>query len=336
MGIRILKGGMLTTVQDLGRTGYQRQGFGVAGVMDVRSFKIANLLLDNPENEAVLEFTLIGPTLEFTATSLIAITGGDFQPTINGEPAPMYTAIYMKKGDILKFGSARTGSRGYVAFSGYLGIPVVMGSRCTNLKSRLGGFKGRKLEAGDYINFRIKRQYLPFFLSRTLDLDEFDQEEATLRVVMGPEEDRFSKKGIETFLNNEYVVTSDFDRMGCRLDGPFIASKETSDIISDGIAFGSIQVPSHGKPIILLADRQTTGGYAKIATVASVDIPKLVQRKTDHKIRFQAISVEEAQRLYLEEIRELDKMRKKIHQPCKEVLECRLVAKRLSRLFESD
>lgn len=335
MGIRILKGGMLTTVQDLGRTGYQSQGFGVAGVMDVRSFKIANLLIDNPENEAVLEFTLIGPTLEFTATTIIAITGGDFQPTINGEPAPMYTAIYMKKGDILKFGSARTGSRGYVAFSGYLRIPVVMGSRCTNLKSHLGGFKGRKLEAGDYINFRIKRPYLPFFLSRTLDLDEFDQEEAELRVVMGPQDDKFSKQGIETFLNSEYVVTSDFDRMGCRLDGPFIAPKETSDIISDGITFGSIQVPSHGKPIILLADRQTTGGYAKIATVASVDIPKLVQRKTDHKIRFRAITVQEAQRLYLEEIKELDRMRKKIHQPCREVLECRLTAKRLTRLFEN-
>ncbi len=245
----------------------------------------------------------------------------------------MYTAIYMKKGDILKFGSARTGTRGYVAFSGYLGIPVVMGSRCTNLKSHIGGFKGRKLEAGDYINFRIKRPYLPFFLSRNLDLDEFDQEEALLRVVMGPQEDRFSRQGIKTFLNSEYVVTSDFDRMGCRLDGPFIAHKETSDIISDGIAFGSIQVPSHGKPIILLADRQTTGGYAKIATVATVDIPKLVQRKTDHRIRFQAISVQEAQKLYMDEVKELDRMRKKIHQPCKEVLECRLAAKRLTRLF---
>lgn len=334
MGIRILKGGMLTTVQDMGRTGYQSQGFSVAGVMDVRSFKIANLLLDNPENEPVLEFTLIGPTLEFTSATIIAITGGDFQPTINGEPAPMYTAIYMNKGDVLKFSSARTGSRGYVAFSSYLQIPVVMGSRCTNMKSKLGGFKGRKLEAGDYINFRIKRRYLPFFLSRTLDMDEFDQEEAELRVVMGPQDDLFSKQGIETFLKSEYTVTSEFDRMGCRLDGPFIASKEGSDIISDGIAFGSVQVPAHGKPIILLADRQTTGGYAKIATVASVDIPKLVQRKTDHKIRFKAITVEEAQRLLLKEAKEFDEMRKIIHQPCKEVLECRLVAKRLRKLFE--
>ncbi|MCI7179570.1 MAG: biotin-dependent carboxyltransferase family protein [Schaedlerella sp.] len=333
MGIRILKGGMLTTVQDLGRTGYQSQGFSVAGVMDVRSFKIANLLLDNPENEAVLEFTLIGPTLQFTSATIIAITGGDFTPTINGEPAPMYTAIYMNKGDILKFGSARTGSRGYIAFSSYLDIPVVMGSRCTNLKSRLGGFKGRKLEADDYIGFRIKRRYLPFFLSRKLDINEYDQEEAVLRVVMGPQDDMFSRQGIETFLNSDYTVTNEFDRMGCRLEGPFIAPKTTSDMISDGICFGSIQVPSHGKPIILLSDRQTTGGYGKIATVASVDIPKLVQRKTDHKVRFKAITVQEAQKLYLEEIKELDEMRKTIHQPCKEVLDCRLTAKRLTKLF---
>ncbi|HIT66822.1 MAG TPA: biotin-dependent carboxyltransferase family protein [Candidatus Merdisoma merdipullorum] len=334
MGVRILKGGMMTTVQDLGRTGYQSQGFSVAGVMDVRSFKIANLLLDNPENEAVLEFTLIGPTLEFTSATIVAITGGDFQPTVNGEPAPMYTALYMDKGDILKFSSARTGSRGYIAFSSYLDIPVVMGSRCTNMKSGIGGFKGRKLQAGDYIGFRIKRRYLPFFLSRKLELDEFEQEEAEIRVVMGPQDDLFSRQGIDTFLNSEYTVTSDFDRMGCRLEGPFIATKGGSDIISDGIAFGSVQVPSHGKPIVLLSDRQTTGGYAKIATVASVDIPKVVQRKTDHKIRFRAITVQEAQALYLKEIEELDKMREVIHQPCKEVLECRLVAKRLRKLFE--
>ena len=337
MGIRVLKGGMLTTVQDLGRTGYQSQGFSVAGVMDVRSFKIANLLIDNPENEPVLEFTLIGPTLEFTSSTIISITGGDFSPTVNGEPVPMYTAFYMIRGHVLKFGSARTGSRGYIAFSSYLEIPVVMGSRCTNLKSKIGGFKGRKLESGDYIHFRIKRRYLPYFLSRKLELEdvhEFEKNETVLRVVMGPQDNLFSKQGIATFLESEYTVTSDFDRMGCRLEGPYIAPKKSSDIISDGIALGSVQVPSHGKPIILLADRQTTGGYAKIATVASVDIPKLVQRKTDHKIHFQPISVQEAQELYKKELIELDKMRKIIHKPCKEVLDCRLVAKRLTKLFD--
>ena len=166
-----------------------------------------------------------------------------------------------------------------------------------------------------------------------MELDEFNQDDVTLRVVLGPQDDRFSKQGIETFLNSEYTVTSDFDRMGCRLEGPFIARKENSDMISDGIAFGSIQVPSHGKPIILLADQQTTGGYPKIATVASVDIPWLVQRKTDHKVRFKAVSVEEAQRLYLAESEELNGMRKRIHQPCKEVLECRQVSRRIRRLF---
>jgi len=334
MGVRILKGGMLTTVQDLGRTGYQSQGFGVSGVMDERSFRIANLLLDNAENEAVMEFTLIGPTLEFTSETIIAITGGDFRPMINKKPAKMYTAVYMHKGDILEFSGCRTGSRGYIAFSSHLNIPVVMGSRSTNIKAGIGGFKGRRLLDNDYLMFRKKRRYLPYFLSRTLELNEFEQEEVTLRVVMGPQDEKFTKEGKETFLNNEYLITSDFDRMGCRLEGPFVAAKEGADIISDGIAFGAVQVPSHGKPIILLADRQTTGGYAKIATVASVDIPKLVQLKTDNKVRFQAITVEEAQQLMRDEMREMDGFRKELIRNCREVLECRLVAKRLAKLFK--
>ena len=190
MGFRVLKGGMLTTVQDFGRSGFQSQGFSVGGAMDVRSFKIANLLLDNPENEAELEITLIGPILEFTADTIIAITGGDFSPKLNDEPVPMYTAVYVRKGDVLSFGSARTGTRCYVAFSGYLNVPVVMGSRCTSLKSGIGGFKGRRLEAGDYISERIKRRYLPFFLSRKLKAPDFDEDNGVLRVVMGVEPER--------------------------------------------------------------------------------------------------------------------------------------------------
>lgn len=334
MGFRVIKGGLLTTVQDLGRNGYQAQGFNVNGVMDRRAFRIANLLLDNPENEAVLECTLIGPTLEFTAPMIISITGGDFRPEINDEEVPMYTALYVAEGDVLKLGSARSGRNCYIAFSNYLKVPVVMGSRSTNLKCRIGGFKGRKLEDGDYIETRITRRiYLPTFLSRTLPLKEYEENKATIRVILGPEEEIFSKKGIKNFLETEYTVGAEFDRMGMRLEGTYIESKRGSDIISDGIALGSIQVPSHGKPIILLADRQTTGGYGKIATVISVDLPKLVQRRMDDKIRFVAVTVEEAQRLLLLEERELQDMRKTIHKPCKEVLECRLAAKRLSKLF---
>ena len=265
---------------------------------------------------------------------IISITGGDFRPELNDEKIPMYTAIYVAEGDVLKIGSARTGRTCYIAFSNYLKVPVVMGSRSTNLKCQIGGFKGRKLEDGDFIETRINRRiYLSSFLSRTLPLKEYEEDKVKIRVVMGPEEEVFSKKGIRSFLETEFTVGAEFDRMGMRLEGSFIETKHGSDIISDGIALGSIQVPSHGKPIILLADRQTTGGYGKIATVISVDLPKLVQRRMDDKIRFEAVSVQEAQKLMLQEERELQEMRKAIHKPCKEVLECRLAAKRLSMLF---
>ncbi len=337
MGIRIIKGGMFTTVQDSGRTGYQDLGFHVCGAADRRSFRIANLLLDNPENEAVLECTLIGPTIEFTSEMIIAMAGGDFRPMINDEPVPMYQALYVRKGDILKLGSARSGRLCYIAFSNYLQIPVVMGSRSTDTISGIGGFKGRKLEDGDYIEERIKRRkYLPWFLSRKLELHEFDSDKAEIRVITGPQDDMFPEAGIRTFLNSEYTVTGNFDRMGVRLDGPFIESRHGSDIISDGIPFGAIQVPGHGKPIIMLSDRQTTGGYAKIACVISVDLPKVTQRRISDKIRFRQVSVETAQKLIREEELEFQSMRDQIHQPCKEVLDIRLTAKRMKQLFEEN
>lgn len=337
MGVRILKGGMCTTIQDFGRTGWQNLGIRVCGVMDRRSFRIANLLLDNPENEAVMECTLIGPTLEFTSSMIISVTGGDFRPTLNDDPMPMYTAVYVTKGDVLRLGTAVTGRTCYIAFSNYLQIPVVMGSRSTDLTAGIGGFKGRALQAGDYIESRIKRRkYLPNFLSRTLPVREFDEDHATIRVVMGPQDDMFSRKGIETFLNSEYTVSGSFDRMGVRLDGRFIESKRGSDILSDGTVLGAIQVPSHGKPIVLLADHQTTGGYAKIAVAAGTDLPKLVQRRVGDHIRFQRITVEEAQQLSAAEEKELQAMRNQIHRPCREVLECRLTAGRLKKLFPAE
>lgn len=335
MGIRISKGGLLTTVQDLGRTGYQSQGFGTSGAMDVRSFKIANLLLENEENEAVLEFALVGPTIEFTTDTIIAITGGDFEGKINDKPITMYQAIYANKGDILEFQGAKTGRYGYIAFSSCLDIPMVMGSRSTNIGSTVGGFKGRILEKGDYIRFRKKRRYIPYFLSHQIEKEEFQGEEATLRVILGPQDDKFTDNGIRNFLNETYKITRDFDRMGCRLEGPFVEYKGTTDIISDGIVFGSVQVPSHGQPIILLSDRQTTGGYAKVATVISVDLPKLVQRNPDHTIKFQEITIQEAQKLVLDEVVQLEEFKKIIQTPCPEVLENRLVAKRLEILLKN-
>ena len=334
MGFQVLKGGFLTTVQDLGRYGYQSQGFGAGGVMDTMACRVANLLVGNPENEAVLEITLLGPELAFTAPTVIAITGGDFGPALNGEPVKMYTALPVKEGDVLAFGGVRSGTRGYIAFAGRLDIPVVMGSRSTNLKSGVGGFQGRKLAAGEVICERIRRPRLPNLAARTLPGPDYGRDDGRLRVVMGPQDALFTEEGIETFLGAAYRVTAESDRMGCRLEGPAIRPKGTSDILSDGIAPGSIQISSAGKPIVLLADRQTTGGYAKIATVISVDIPRLVQMATGREVRFSAVSVQEAQRLYREEAAGMAALRSRIRDAGKGLPARQRVANRLLALYD--
>lgn len=311
MGIKFLNGGLYTIVQDEGRNGHQKSGFHVCGVMDKRAYRIANMLLDNDKNEAVLEFTLMGPTIQFLKDTYVAITGGDFLPALNGNPVPMYQAVAVKKDDVLEFKFGKDGNWGYVAFAGGLDIPMEMGSRSTDLKCGFGGYQGRKLAKDDQISFRIQNKKLNNLEKRIAEQPDYSADVTDIRVVLGPQDDYFTEGGINTFLTSEYTLTSQSDRMGYRLEGDYIEHNEKgSDIISDGIAFGSIQVPAHGKPIIMLADRQTTGGYTKIATVASVDIPKLVQCKFNKKVRFIAIDVEEAQRLYLEELDEYDRIQK--------------------------
>lgn len=314
MGIVFLNGGLNTTIQDLGRNGHQKSGFHVCGAMDQRAMKLANMLLDNDEKEAVLEFILMGPKLQFTSDTFVAITGGNFAPALNGQPVPMYQAVAVKKDDILEFKFATDGNWGYVAFAGGLDIPMEMGSRSTDVKCGIGGYQGRKMAVNDQIEFRSKCTYLSSFQHRKLEAPDYSADVTEIRVVMGPQDDYFTQQGIHTFLSSEYMLTSQSDRMGYRLEGDYIEHNEKgSDIISDGIALGSIQVPAHGKPIIMLADRQTTGGYTKIATVVSSDIPKLVQCKFNKKVKFTAISVEEAQKLYLAELDEYESIRKAIH-----------------------
>lgn len=299
MGIVFNKGGIFTTVQDYGRMGYQSSGFHVCGVMDRHSYWIANLLLDNKDTDAVLEFTVGGPTLYFTSDSVISITGGNFNPTINGEPVPMYRAVEVKMGDELEMGYGKSGTWGYIAFAGGLDVPVVMGSRSTDIKCGLGGLNGRKIKDGDSIEFVSNVKKLPGMKDRHVEAVDFGSDEVEIRVTMGPQDDYFTQEGIKTFLENAYTVTHECDRMGYRLDGPTIEHNELgADIVSDGIAKGAIQVPKHGKPIVMLSDRQTTGGYTKIANVISVDIPKLVQCKYPQKLRFVAVTVEEAQGIY--------------------------------------
>lgn len=336
MGIHVLKAGMLTTIQDLHRIGYQSQGFGVSGVMDVYATSIANILVDNDENDAVIEFTMIGPTLKFTEDTIIAITGGDFQALINKKPVDIYKALYINKNDILSFVGQKSGCRGYIAFASKLDVPLIMNSRSTNLKSSIGGHNGKKLLKHSFIPFAEDVRYLPNFLSRKTNPTEYKDTDVSLRVIMGPHDRYFTQNGIETFLSNDYQVTNDCDRMGYRLEGPSIETKTTSDIISCGTTFGCIQIPSDGKPIILLADRQTTGGYAQIGVIASVDIPKIVQQKPGSKVKFQKIPVSEAQSLIQEQQEEFKTLKRNIKKHCKETLEIRLVAKKLKTIFDNN
>ena len=295
MSITVLNPGLLTTVQDQGRIGYQQFGVSVSGVMDPRSASLANILVGNDEKEAVLECTMMGPHLQFNQANCIAITGGDLMPTLDGKPIPNYTAVKVEAGQVLKFTMPKTGCRAFIAFAGGLDIPEVMGSRSTYMKAKIGGVEGRKLAKDDVIGFRAPKAELKNMNFRSMASEFVPRKEYTVRVVLGPQDDYFTDAGIQTFLSEVYSVTAEFDRMGCRLEGEAIAHKEGGDIISDGIAFGAIQVPSSGKPIIMLGDRQTTGGYTKIANVISVDFRILAQLKQGDKVRFEQVSVKFAQ-----------------------------------------
>ena len=295
MSITVLNPGLLTTVQDQGRIGYQQFGVSVSGVMDPRAAAVANMLVGNDEKEAVLECTMMGPHLQFNQTNCIAITGGDLMPTIDGKPVPNYTAIKVEAGQTLRFTMPKVGCRAFVAFAGGLDIEPVMGSRSTYMKAKIGGVEGRKLQKDDVIGFRAPKSELKNMNFRSMASEFVPRKEYTIRVVLGPQDDYFTEAGIKTFLSQVYTVTAEFDRMGCRLDGEVIEHKDGGDIISDGIAFGAIQVPSSGKPIIMLGDRQTTGGYTKIANVISMDFRILAQLKQGDKVRFEQVSVKFAQ-----------------------------------------
>lgn len=310
MSIRILQGGLLTTVQDLGRFHYQQFGVSPGGAMDSRSLRLANLLVGNDLNEAGLEITILGPRIEFTAAAVIAVTGADLQPRIDGAPLEMYRAVRIEAGTVLSFRGPRAGCRSYLAVAGGLDVEPVMGSRSTMLKGSFGGYEGRRLQQGDEIGLRDGSAAVTNLEKRCMEPEDFSAREVTLRVILGPQDQRFTKKGVETLLQSTYCVGKDYDRMGYRLEGDPIEHITDANIISDGIALGSIQVPGNGKPIIMMADRQSTGGYTKIANVITVDIPKLAQCKEGDRLSFQQVEIEEAHRLYVQEFRHYEQLKK--------------------------
>ncbi|MBQ1251051.1 MAG: biotin-dependent carboxyltransferase family protein [Clostridia bacterium] len=298
--IKVISPGLLTTLQDGGRYGYQQFGVPVCGAMDRYSLNLANMLAGNDPDEGALEITYMGPTLRFDSGCTFALCGGRFEARLDGQPLEMARAYAAAPGSTLEIGAVKEGFRGYLAISGGFAVEPVLGSRSTYLKGGFGGLHGRKLQKDDELPLRNPSLWLPFMDQRVYEADtwRYPLEKRAVRVVLGPQEERFSAKGIETFLSSEYTVTQESDRMGYRLDGQAIEYAEGCDgnIISDGIVMGAVQVPS-GKPIIMMADRQTTGGYSKIATVITADLPLLAQMQAGGKVCFAVVTPQEAARI---------------------------------------
>lgn len=297
MSITVLNPGLLTTVQDQGRWGYQQFGVPVSGACDPHSAAMANIFVSNDPGMGVLECTLMGPQLRFDCDEVIAITGGDLSPSLDGKPIPNYAAVEVKAGQTLRFGTPKAGCRAYLAAAGGFDLTPVMGSQSTYMKASLGGVEGRKLQKGDVLKLKAPTASFGNIRQRCIAPEFRSRSVYTLRVILGPQDDAFTEKGVADFLGSEYTVTQEFDRMGCRLDGPVIEHKNGGDIISDGLAFGAVQVPGSGKPILMLADHQTTGGYTKIANVITADFRLAGQLKGGDKVRFELVSLAQAQEL---------------------------------------
>ncbi len=302
MSIRILWAGPSSTVQDRGRFGYRRFGVPTAGAADEHAYRLANLLVGNAENAAAVESTLAGPTIAFLEDCAVCLTGAEFTPSLNGKRIEMYRAFLCRAGDVLEMGAATVGCRGYIAVLGGIDVPVVMGSRSTYVRAALGGHEGHALRDGNTLPVGRHRD-LPRGISLRCTALPLREDNPVLRVVLGPQDDYFAPEGIDAFFASAYKVRVESDRMGVRLSGAPITHLGDGNIISDGVSAGAIQVPGDGLPIVLLADAQTTGGYPKIAHVATVDLSRLAQLRPGDGVRFAPIPVDEAQALYLERLR---------------------------------
>ena len=301
--MEVIKPGAFSTVQDLGRYGYQRYGVPVSGALDQFALRVGNLLLGNEEGEAGVEATFLGPTLRFHFNATIVITGGDLSPVLDGQPIPGWTTVSVPEGSTLSFKGPKDGIRAYLCVRGGIDVPVVMSSRSTFTRSQFGGFHGRALATGDMVPVADPGSDSLQPTERSLasqDVPRYGRHHI-LRVTMGPQDDAFTTQGIDTFLASEFTVTPEFDRMGNRLEGPVIQHRKSADIVSDGTSRGAVQVPGSGKPIVLLADCGTTGGYTKIATVISADLPRMAQAQPGDTVVFRAASLEEAHRALREQ-----------------------------------
>jgi len=308
--ITVLKPGLLSTFQDEGRIGWQHLGVPVAGAMDARAHRLASLMVGNPATRASLEITLAGPVLRFDAPACVAIAGADLGATLNGAPLPLLRPCVARSGDILAFPSrppAGRGVRTYLAVHGGYALTPVMGSESTYLRSGFGGLHGRALAKGDAVGLRRPLADAPArldALQAALDALQLylpatlvQQPRAALRLLPGVHWDAFGPEAQERLFEAGFRIAAQSDRMGYRLSGPALALRTPRQMLSEAVSFGTMQVPADGQPIVLMADRQTTGGYPKIAQVASVDLPLLAQYAPGDALRFTRATLDEAQRL---------------------------------------
>lgn len=310
--IRVVKAGLSDTIQDSGRSGYQQFGVIHSGAMDSISRRIANLLVGNEEGEAVLEMTLLGPSLLFEEEMLLSLCGGEFAPEIDGIPISLWKPIAVKKNSILTIGAAKSGCRLVLAVGGGFDVPEVMGSHSTYIHAKFGGFQGRSLKKDDRLPVKktgtvskmiaghMSQCDMPFLTTSWSAAKQVRPpvgESYTIRVVPGIQKNLFTKQSQRTFLSAIYKVDSQSDRMGYRMIGPVLQLSKTQELLSEAVTFGTVQVPPNGQPIILMADHQTTGGYPKIAQVITADLPVLAQAKPGDSIRFKEVSLQDAQSL---------------------------------------
>ncbi|RDW15490.1 biotin-dependent carboxyltransferase family protein [Oceanobacillus chungangensis] len=297
----VVKPGLTTTIQDLGRTGYQQYGVVVAGAMDAFALQVGNLLVGNKRGEAGIEVVIMGPTLKVLTNTVIAICGADLSPKLDGESVTLWKSFAVKSGQTLTFGKPLNGAYAYIAVAGGIETPMIMESKSTYTKAELGGIEGRNLQKGDQIPIGVPSTTVKAGIGLPIRQIPDYRSGRKIRVILGPDHNAFNSESIDRFLSENYKLTSQSDRMGSRLEGPSLSLLKGADIISDAIFPGTIQVPANGQPIILLADRQTTGGYTRIATVITVDLPYVAQMLPGNELAFEAISVEKAQRLYVEQ-----------------------------------
>lgn len=281
--VSVLRPGLLTTVQDLGRWGHQSLGVSVAGPMDPVAHRVANALVGNPVDAATLETTLIGPDLRFGQETVVAIAGGDLWPMLDGAEVPICAPVRCPSGSVLRFGDRRSGARAYVAFDGGVEVDPLLGSRATHVMSRMGGVQGRALRAGDRVALGLptaRAKTRPFSAPRS-------QGGARLRVLPGPQADHFDEAALDALQRKRFTISAQSDRMGYRLLEAAIAGRRPGDMISDVMLMGGVQIPPSGEPILLMADRQTTGGYPQLAVVITADLPLAAQLGPGDWIEFE-------------------------------------------------